>query len=32
LFDDVGKSRRLDLVSSIAWSNGTIELEYRRHR
>ena len=32
LFDDVGKSRQLDRVSSIAWSNGTIELEYRRHR
>jgi dihydrofolate reductase len=32
LFDDVGKSRRLDLVSSIAWSNGTIGPEYRRHR
>ena len=32
LFDDVGKSRRLDQVSSIAWSNGTVELEYRRHR
>jgi dihydrofolate reductase len=32
LFDDVGKSRQLDRVSSIGWSNGTIELEYRRHR
>jgi dihydrofolate reductase len=32
LFDDVGKSRQLDRVSSIAWSNGTIELEYRLHR
>jgi dihydrofolate reductase len=32
LFDDVGKSRQLDRVSSTAWGNGTIELEYRRHR
>jgi len=32
LFDELGKSRRLDLVSSIAWSNGTIELRYRRNR
>ena len=32
LFDDAGKSRQLDQVSAIAWSNGTIELEYRRHR
>jgi len=32
LFDNVGKSRQLDQVSSIAWGNGTIELEYRRHR
>ena len=32
LLEDVGKSRRLDQVSSTAWSNGTIELEYRRHR
>ena len=32
LFDDAGTSRQLDLVSSTAWSNGTIELEYRRHR
>ena len=32
LFGGLGKSRRLDRVSSIAWSNGTIELEYRRHR
>jgi dihydrofolate reductase len=30
LFDDVGKSRQLDLVSSIAWGNGTNELQYRR--
>lgn len=32
LFDDAGKSRQLDRVSSIAWSNGTVELEYRVHR
>ncbi|HEV2372871.1 MAG TPA: dihydrofolate reductase family protein [Streptosporangiaceae bacterium] len=32
LFDGVGKSRQLDRVSSIARANGTIELEYRRHR
>jgi dihydrofolate reductase len=32
LFDHVGKSRQLDRVSSTAWSNGTIELEYQRHR
>jgi dihydrofolate reductase len=32
LFDDLGKSRQLDLVSSIAWSNGTVELQYRRPR
>jgi dihydrofolate reductase len=32
LFEDAGKSRQLDQVSSIAWGNGTIELEYRRHR
>ena len=32
LFDDVGKSYRLDLVSSTASSNGTVELQYRRHR
>ena len=32
LFNDVGKPRQLDRVSSTAWSNGTIELEYRRHR
>jgi dihydrofolate reductase len=31
LFEDVGKSRLLDLVSTIAFSNG-LELEYRRHR
>jgi dihydrofolate reductase len=32
LFDDVGKSRSLDLLSSTAVSNGQVELEYRRHR
>jgi dihydrofolate reductase len=32
LFDDVPKSYRLDLVSSIASSNGVVELQYRRHR
>jgi dihydrofolate reductase len=31
LFEDTGKSRRLELVSSIAFSNG-LELGYRRHR
>ena len=32
LFDDVGKSYRLDLVCSTVSSNGIIELQYRRHR
>jgi dihydrofolate reductase len=32
LFEDVGKSRQLDLVSSTVFDNGTIGLEYRRHR
>ena len=32
LFDDVPKSSRLDLVSSTAFSNGTVGLQYRRHR
>ena len=32
LFDGVPKSYRLDLVSSIASSNGILELQYRRHR
>jgi dihydrofolate reductase len=32
VFDDVPKSYRLDLVSSTAWSNGTVGLHYRRHR
>lgn len=31
LFQDTGKSRRLDLVSSTAFSSG-LELDYRRHR
>ncbi|HEY2551311.1 MAG TPA: dihydrofolate reductase family protein [Streptosporangiaceae bacterium] len=32
LFADPGKPRQLHRVSSIAWSNGTVELEYRRDR
>jgi dihydrofolate reductase len=32
LFDDVPKPYRFDLVSSTAWSNGTVGLHYRRHR
>jgi len=32
LFDGVPKSYQLDLVSSIASSNGIVELRYRRHR
>ena len=32
LFDDVGKARHFDMMSSITYSNGTIELEYRRPR
>lgn len=32
LFEDDPKSYRLDLVSSTAFSNGTIGLRYRRHR
>jgi hypothetical protein len=32
LFDDAGKSRQLDLVSSTAFDNGMIGLQYRRHR
>jgi dihydrofolate reductase len=32
LFDDVAKSYRLDLVSHTAFSNGTVGLQYRRHR
>lgn len=31
-FGDVPKSCRLDLVPSIATSNGIVELQYRRHR
>jgi dihydrofolate reductase len=31
LFDDVPKSYRLDLVSSTAFSNGTVGLQYGRH-
>jgi dihydrofolate reductase len=31
LFEDTGKSRRLDLVSSVAYSNG-LQLDYRRRR
>ena len=31
LFEDVGRSYRLDLLSNTAFSNG-LELEYRRHR
>ncbi|HEY2507862.1 MAG TPA: dihydrofolate reductase family protein [Streptosporangiaceae bacterium] len=31
LFEDVGKSRSLELVSSTAFSNG-LQLHYRRHR
>ena len=29
LFDDTEKSRQLELVSSTAWNNGTVELAYR---
>jgi dihydrofolate reductase len=32
LFDDVTKSYRLDLVSSIASRSGIVELQYRRRR
>jgi dihydrofolate reductase len=31
LFEDVGKSRQFDLLSSTAYSNG-LQLDYRRHR
>ena len=31
LFEDAGKSRQFELVSSIAFSSG-LELDYRRHR
>lgn len=30
LFADLEKSRPLELVSSIAFTNGCVELEYRR--
>jgi dihydrofolate reductase len=32
LFDGVPKSYQLDLVSSTDFSNGIVELHYRRHR
>ena len=32
LFDDLEKSRPLELVSSTAFTNGCVELEYRRAR
>jgi hypothetical protein len=32
LFDDVPKSYRLDLVSSTAFSNGTVGMQHRRRR
>jgi dihydrofolate reductase len=32
LFEDVPKNYRLDLVSSTEFSNGTVGLQYRRHR
>ena len=32
LFDDVPQSYRLDLISSTAFSNGTVGLRYHRHR
>ena len=32
LFEDVPRSYRLDLVSSVPASNGILELWYRRHR
>jgi dihydrofolate reductase len=32
LFDGLDKSCQLDLVSSTAFANGTVELDYRRHR
>lgn len=32
LFDDDPKCYQLDLVSSTAWSNGTVGLHYRRNR
>ena len=32
LFEDDPKNYRLDLVSSTEFSNGTVGLQYRRHR
>ncbi len=32
LFGDLPKSRQLEFVSSTAFGNGTVELEYRPHR
>jgi dihydrofolate reductase len=32
LFEDVPKNYRLDLVSNTEFSNGTVGLQYRRHR
>ena len=32
LFDDADKSRRLDLLSSTTFDNGTVGLRYRRRR
>ena len=32
LFDEAPKSYRIDLVSGSAFSNGTVGLQYRRHR
>jgi dihydrofolate reductase len=32
LFDDIGESRPLDLAASTVFDNGTIDLQYRRHR
>ena len=32
LFDDIGESRPLDLASSTVFDNGTVDLQYRRHR
>jgi dihydrofolate reductase len=32
LFEDLDEPRQLELASSAAFSNGTVELEYRRRR
>jgi hypothetical protein len=32
LFSDLEKPSQLELVSSIGFANGTIELQYRRRR